>query len=45
MCCLRNIALREYQERVTTEQTDRQTDGETDRRRTKLSLCVAMLHM
>ena len=39
MCRLRNIALRNYQESVTTGQTDRQTDrrtdGQTDRRRTK----------
>ena len=43
MCRLQNIAMRDYQESVTTGQTDRQTDGQTDRRRTKLSLCAAML--
>ena len=31
MCRLRNIAMRDYQESVTTGQTD----GRTDRRRTK----------
>ena len=35
MCRLRNIAMRDYQESVTTGQThglpDRQTDRETDR--------------
>ena len=30
MCCLRNIAMRDYQESVTTGQTDRQTDGQAD---------------
>ena len=30
MCCLRNIALRDYQESVTTGQTDTHTDGQTD---------------
>ena len=30
MCRLRNIALRDYQESVTTGQTHRQTDGQTD---------------
>ena len=35
MCRLRNIAIRVYQESVTTGQTDGQTDGRTDRRRTK----------
>ena len=39
MCCLQNIDLRDYQENVT----DGQTDKPTDRRRTKWSLCVAML--
>ena len=29
-CRLQNIALRDYQESVTTGQTDRQTDGQTD---------------
>ena len=29
MCCLRNIAMRDYQESVTTGQTDRQTDRQT----------------
>ena len=32
MCCLRNIAMHDYQESVTTGQTDTQTDGQTDRR-------------
>ena len=27
MCRLRNIAMRDYQESVTTRQTDRQTDA------------------
>ena len=31
MCHLRNVAMREYQESVTTGQTDRQTVGRTDR--------------
>ena len=31
MCRLRNIALRDYQESVTTGQTDTQTDRRTDR--------------
>ena len=35
MGCLRNIAMRDYQESVTT--------GQTDRCRTKWSLCAAML--
>ena len=43
MCCLRYIVMCHYQESVTTGQTDRHTDGQTDRRRTKWSLCVAML--
>ena len=30
MCRLRNIAVRDYQESVTTGQTHRQTDGQTD---------------
>ena len=30
MCRLRNIARGDYQESVTTGQTDRQTDGQTD---------------
>ena len=31
MCCLRNIAMRDYQESVTTGQTDGQTDaGQSD---------------
>ena len=28
MCRLRNIAMRDYQESVTTGQMDRQTDGQ-----------------
>ena len=32
MCRLRNIALRDYQESVTTRETHGQTDGRTDRR-------------
>ena len=40
MCRLRNIAMCDYQESVTTEQTVRWTD----RCQTKLSLCAAMLH-
>ena len=43
MCGMRNITMHDHQESVTTGQTDRQTDGRTDRRRTKLSLCAAML--
>ena len=39
MCHLRNIAMRDYQESVITGQTD----GRTDRCRTKWSLCAAML--
>ena len=38
---LRNIAMHDYQESVTTGQT--QTDRQTDGCRTKLSLCAAML--
>ena len=30
MCRLRNIAMRDYQESVTTRQTHRQTDTHTD---------------
>ena len=30
MCRLRNIAMRDYQESVTTGQRHRQTDGQTD---------------
>ena len=30
MCLLRNIAMRDYQESVTTGETHRQTDGQTD---------------
>ena len=30
MCRLRNIAMRDYKESVTTGQTHRQTDGRTD---------------
>ena len=30
MSRLRNIAMRDYQESVTTRQTDRRTDGQTD---------------
>ena len=32
MCLLRNLAMRDYQEGVTTRQTDRQTDRQTYRR-------------
>ena len=32
MCCLGNIDIRDYQETVTTGQTYRQTDGQTDAR-------------
>ena len=39
MCRLRNIAMRDYQESVTTGQTD----GQTYRRRTKWSLCATLL--
>ena len=35
MCHLRNIAMRDYQESVTTGQTDTRTDGQIDRRRPK----------
>ena len=38
MCRLRNIALESM-----TEKCDRRTDRQTDRRRTKWSLCAAML--
>ena len=31
MCSLRNIAMRDYQESVTTGQTARQTDRHTER--------------
>ena len=30
MCSLRNIAMRDYQESLTTRQTHGQTDGQTD---------------
>ena len=30
MCRLQNIAMRDYQESVTTRQKDGQTDGRTD---------------
>ena len=36
-------AMRDYQESVTAAQTDRQTEGGTDRRRTKWFLRAAML--
>ena len=39
MCRLRNIAIRDYEESVTTGQTH----ASRDRRRTKWSLCAAML--
>ena len=39
MCRLRNIAMRDYQESVTTGRTHKRTD----RRRTKWSLCATML--
>ena len=42
MCHLRNIAMRDYQESVTTKKVwllDRQMVGRTDRSRTKWSLC------
>ena len=29
MCCLGNISMRDYQESVTTRQTDRQADRQT----------------
>ena len=35
MCRLQKIAMCDYQESVTTGQTDRQTDTWTKRRRTK----------
>ena len=39
MCRERNIAMRDYQESVTTRQTDRQTDaGQSD---TYVPLCFA----
>ena len=41
MCHLRNIAMRDYQESVTTGQTDRHTDGQTDAG--QRSLCATML--
>ena len=43
MCHPRNVAMRDYQERVTTGQTDTQMDGWTERHRTKWSLWAAML--
>ena len=42
MCRLRNIAMRDYQESVTTKKVWL-PDRRTDRRRTKWSLCAAML--
>ena len=43
MCRLRNIALRDYQESVTTRQTDRQTHVRTDARQSDpyVQLCLA----
>ena len=38
MCCLRKIAMRDYQESVTTGQTDRRADGQSD---TYVPLCFA----
>ena len=35
--------MRDYQESVTTGQTERRNDRQTDRRRTKWSLCATML--
>ena len=43
MCRLRNIAMHDYKETATTGQMHARTDGRTDRRRTKWSLCAAML--
>ena len=44
MYCLRNIAMHDYQEIVTTGNTHRWRDRQTYRRQTRWSLCVAMLH-
>ena len=43
MCRLRNIAMCDYQESVTTGQTDTQTDGQTDARQSdpNVRLCFA----
>ena len=43
MCCLRNIAMRDYQESVNTGQTDGRTDGQTDARQSDpyVPLCFA----
>ena len=43
MCHLRNMAIRDYQESVTTGQTDRHTDGQTDARQSDsyVPLCFA----
>ena len=55
MCRLRNIAMRDYQESVTTGQTDKQTDGQTDARQsdpyvplyfagdTKIGICFYLI--
>ena len=32
MCGLRNLAMHDYKESVTTDQTDTRTDGQTDAR-------------
>ena len=41
MCCLRNIAMRDYQESVTTRQTDRQTQTDAGQSDPYVSLCFA----
>ena len=43
MCRLRNIAMRDYQESVTTEQTYEHTDRQTDARQSDpyVPLCLA----
>ena len=39
MCRLRNIAMRDYQESMTTRQADARTHTNTDRRRTVIPMC------
>ena len=43
MCCLQNIAMHDYQDSVTSGQTDRHTHGQTDARQSELyvPLCFA----
>ena len=45
MCRLRNIAMRDYQESVTTGQTDRRMDGQTDAGNLELRVMLYSMHV